>query len=376
MLPYRAGLSLAICGVLSGCLTAEPTPDAIDGDLPAPGRGLHLGDAPPPAPFLEDAAELAALRRTIEAAGAAMEHECPTISANSVAGMLDEGRPLDALLGLEDGCTGSPATFTHFFAYDSHAAGTAEENYTRMRAKSDANHARARAAIASVEADTMLEAEFEYFLAVQDQHVRSNRNNAERSMAAYRADPSGPPLANAFLQVSVAANVDNLTVSLIQAHDWDAHSGCPPQAGDVSRLAHGRFDQARALAAAQAPATEAEWVTKMYGHLVKVTGDIMEAGEGDAAIQAGVATDVSWDLGYWQNYTASTLPTREEAEYLIAVYRSHTRTLLTEFRLGDIVDFMEDPMREWADMRTTAIRILALPSFVSEFEKFLCPPEA
>lgn len=303
-----------------------------------------------------------------------MQGECPSIRTSRWETILDSGRHLAALDEVEIGCANSVSLKMDEMTRSSIEASTEEEDYARLRTRADSTRQRAAEAVAGTYADTMVEAELLYFLAKQQARGDANSVLAARNMAKYAEDPSFSRLANTYLQIGAAAAIANLTLQFLHEFDWDAAQGCPPDIGDMAARARNVYEEALALARSKAPADDAQWVNTMYGNLVKTTGPLLEKAEaaGDTAVLAGVATATSWDLGYWQNYNASPLPTQQEAEYLAAVYRSQTRTLVTEWILLDLLVATRDPMSVWEEQRPIATLMLALPSMESSFTAYIC----
>lgn len=364
--------------LLSGCLSL-PGPSHGGPAFSAPVRSWGLGlevpsELPPLGAFWENASEIERLESFLAHDGVEILRECGQGNASEVLGDLAQDYHLTAIEDVYHGCSQSAYRDDEVLVGQARASGTEAAVYQRLRADALAALERAQAALDRFEGPgTVVEAEVLYKIVNRHLFDRESVNTAANSFAGYEEDRRPINLENAYLQLLVPSLESNVTLQLLQRYPWTRPVCEAPDLDALSGRYQAKYDHALALAKSYAQPGDEEWVSNMYGSLLKVTGPRFEFSRdhGYWASLLGGETYLNWDVGYLENYTASKLPTREEASYLVAQYRNSTRTLVTEYDLSSLLGQLDFDY-PWEGNEWQPIRALTVSSLGWEFDQLRC----
>lgn len=201
----------------------------------------------------------------------------------------------------------------------------------------------------------------------------SMREIANTTFSAYLADNrSVPNLLTAFDNLLSIPPSQGITFRLLDAFPWTAGQCGSPSIDSLFQSISSRLERAIRIAGSYSDQDDANFVTNMYGSLVKGTKPAIEFYKTHGWWPGLVASsgELDWKLAFWENYTTEVLPSREEGRYLISLYRSEQRNLISE---GPVLSLLSQvDSGEWEASEIPGLRALTLSGLHWEFDAVRC----
>lgn len=313
--------------------------------------GLDVPDVlPTPAAFREGEAELEWIRHQLASALANMTDPCfgPNATEEGARPFFEAARHLGAIRdGAMRACKielRSQERVDRSWASLWIAQGRAEAVYEENRTRASAALTRALEALRNMPAPSSVTgAQVQAFLwQIHETDWIILNQSAEGSYGRFREGGNPDSLVNAVLNAQLAAVESMVTTVLAQNVDWvGAEPGCvwrAPPLDSVWERVSAKRDRALELAWARWPADDANYISDHLGRLVQDWGPKADFYHNQSSVLGLLWVESLFDWSIAYDSLQPPYPTLDEATYLVAKYRNHTRTLFTEFYIVTYVD--------------------------------------
>lgn len=375
MPPARLSAALGLI-VLSGCL-AVPSQDEAQVEW---GLGLDLSAPTPPAPFREDPHELDHLFAFANASAERMEARCPGELDSRAVHTAAAERSMRAFFALLDACDAADRARVGALIADARRNGTLEESFQSTRDEAWTAKARALDALrAAPVPGTIVDAEYQAFLANQYDASRQSLHLGDRELAAFRrlGDEALPgTITSGFVHFMGARRSFEAIEALARGYPWQPGHCEPPQLEAEAARARARLADGLALAEPLVDEEDRGFVSNPYGYMVNWIAPRIENLTEEGLVWGLVRwrADLDFHHAYWENATRTTLPTLEEARFLVNLHRSTLRSLSTDLLWESEMAIVEHSAAYWTEDASRAIGPLALQAVTWQFEDIMCVP--
>lgn len=366
--------------LISGCTSPAPAAQADDDSISF-GLGLAVPvELPRPASFAEPAEEMQRLEGFLREEADAILGACGSAHPlNATFKILDEGHHLTALDELETACS-QPARDTVWdVADDAMSNGSENDTYQTLRAAAlDAMMNLTERLDAHPAPGSVVEAALLGKLASMHRSWADSIDTSALYFGPYQDGTArdGLQLRNVYGNLIVAPVAMNLLLEILDRYPWRETPCQSPDLDDLKSEALSLVNQAISLAEELADPEDANYVSTVYGGLVKGHKPHIEY-YAEHDWWPGLLYKkmlMEWDIAYWENYTADPVPTQEEAQFLVAQYRNETRTLWTERTLRGVVERVHYEGFPWEESHpATTIKVLTLPALQDPYMQLDCP---
>lgn len=377
-------LGLGAVFLFAGCLQAigEDSEDAtnattaVGAEGPMFGLGLAIPDEfPVPANWSEGDAEVAAFGEFILGDGQRVLEGCnaPNSSNEYVIERVAEGRYLGAISAILSGCATSSWMDYSKVADEAIRNNREVEVYLELREQAVKSWRAELDQLNSAEPGSLVDAQFFGFAASQSFFANESLKLASTMMAAYNDTQRSIDYETALLNVMAIRDESTASAELLALYDWKAPACQPPAFEVVRDRMRERLEEHTTLAWKVAEPGDDEHLHSPIGRLLRGQWPNFEyfvKYEWTAALLFSEPDDI-WAYEFFLEPKNQRLPTPEEAAFLIAEYRSTTRTIQTEGTVLGMLEHLSEEGRPWdEDQARYAHRLDAL---VWQMEEMDCP---
>jgi hypothetical protein len=369
--------ALALLAVLLGGCTSHPSSPPVNIQW---GLGLDLSVPTPPAPLVEDRAELAHLYGFANASIGPLLHRCPTNSKEEwVTGAAARAEAFRAFGELIDACDALDDAALNAEADRAAANGTEAALVERESRAADEAIARLRPALHAMPVPgTKVDAEFQGFLVSYFAEVLNSRGFGQDSWQAY-LDHRGEPynslnLGTALSNIAGSRRAAEALQYFAEHYEWQpGYCDLPTLAEERTRV-FGEYNYTFALARERGKPGDEAWASNLYGYLPQVLYPRILNVSKEGLVMGLVDTMLNFTRAYWENATLTTLPTLDEAHYLLALHRSKVWSLRTQdlwYNEEGIVGTAASAA-EWKERPDRALRPLAFQAVTWPYAHLHC----
>jgi hypothetical protein len=383
----RPAAALALLAVLLGGCAGHPGQPSAPAESGGGGEvhwglGLDTSAPTPPAPLAEDPAGLAHLFAFANASIEAVLHRCPTESQESwVTEAAANAEAFRAFGELIDACDSLDRAALRIEADRAAANGTEAALVAREVRAADDAIARLRPALHAMPAPgTVVDAEFQGFLETYFAEVLNSRGFGQESWQAY-LDHRGESyddlnLATSLANLAGARRAAEALQWFAQQYGWQAgRCDLPTLAAERARV-FGQYNGTLALARERGKPEDAEYGSNLYGYLPQVLYPRIVNMSREGLLLGLFDTSLDFQRAYWANATRTTLPTVDEAHYLLALHRSKVWSLRTQDTWRNERQVLESSAPDWEERPDRALRPLALQAVQWPYARLHCSPAA
>jgi hypothetical protein len=353
-------LSILLFGALAGCFGQHPTTTATEPPIHW-GLGLTIPHPlPAPGPFREGQDNTTAFAVTLNRTITQVLKDC-----KAPAGILPQAREqirlelfFIAILTAIDGC-GNTDEQARQLREETKRDGTANETYARLRAQAVQAVADENALLSHLRPPGSIpDADVQGTLMGYVASLAAFIDTGDKSMADYNRTNRDVSLDTAYLNILSPINAKDAYAFMVERYPWSdgvcTHPDLDVLKARISSEIAWILNASRVLE----PPREGEPFSQIYGYTLKGTLPAFQyfAAQGWWQPMLGQLTTLSWDRGHLETHQDNRLPTREEADYLYALYQSTNRTWGIETRM----DYFKWQLSNWSEPEFEARAALGL----------------